>query len=100
MIRIYFFEVTTFRMAWSGPKQPKEAPQDAEIDDNAANPCYVLIHPLIAITIVDLGPLRPQINKIIVDFGIRGASWGVLAPPGRSSNSDNRSNHYFNTKLG
>ncbi len=29
-----------------------------------------------------------------------GGSWGVLVPPGRSSNFHNRSKYYFNTKLG
>ncbi len=69
-------------------------------DPDGRNPRYVLKCPFINITIVDLGPFRPQINKSILDFGVRGASWGVLAPPGRSSNQNNPSNHYFNTKLG
>ncbi len=41
-------------------------------------------YPLVSITIVDIGSLRPQINKMIVHFGVREASRGVLAPVGRS----------------
>ncbi len=62
------------------------------------NPHNVFIHLFILINIVESVPLRLQINKIIVNVGVRGgllgrpgavsggASWGVLAPPGRSSN--------------
>ncbi len=47
------------------------------------NPRYVFIYPFIDITAVDIGPLRPQLNESIDDFGVRGASWGELAPPGK-----------------
>ncbi len=50
------------------------------------NQRYVFIYPFIIKTIVDIGPFRTQIDKHMVDFGVRGASWGVLAPPGRPSN--------------
>ena len=65
------------------------------------NPHYVLIYPFINITIVDvIGPIRPQINKIIVDFGVRVASWGVPGAARKVFKLNNRSKHHYNTKLG
>ncbi len=61
---------------------------------------YVSTYLSIHITIVDVDLLRLQIDKIVVEFGVRGAAWAFLALPGRSSNSNIRSKHYVTTKLG